>query len=126
MALFAGKMLGWNWFDPVMGLVGAVVITRWAYALLKETSPILLDECTEKDAKSALKAKIEADADNRVADLHLWKVGPDDYAAIISLVTHYPQPIEHYRKLLSEFKKISHLTIQVNQCIGEPCIVQAN
>jgi cation diffusion facilitator family transporter len=124
IALFSGKIFGWNWFDPIIGIVGAVVITRWSYGLLKETSPILLDGSIEQDNKLAIKAKIESDSDNRISDLHLWKVGPDDYAAIISLVTHYPKPIEHYKKLLDEFTNISHLTIEVNECAGEPCIVQ--
>ncbi|WP_133513330.1 hypothetical protein [Candidatus Thiosymbion oneisti] len=78
----------------------------------------------EENKRSILKEKMESDADNRISDLHLWKVGPDDYAVIISLVTHFPQPVEHYRKLLSDIDNLSHITIEVNQCTSEPCITQ--
>ena len=118
VALLAGKIFGWNWLDPIIGIVGALVITRWSYILLKETSPILLDGSIEKDNKSAIKVKIESDSDNRISDLHLWKVGPDDYAVIISLVTHFPKPTEHYKELLKDFHELSHITIEINKCKG--------
>jgi len=120
IALFSGKMFGWNWLDPIMGIVGALVITRWSLSLLKETGPILLDENIEENNKSEIKAIVELDSDNRISDLHLWKVGPNDYAAIISLVTHFPKPVEHYKGLLKDIHNLSHITIEVNQCIGEP------
>ncbi len=118
IALLAGKIFGWNWLDPIIGIIGALVITRWSYILLKETSPILLDGSIEKDNKSAIKVKIESDSDNRISDLHLWKVGPDDYAVIISLVTHFPKPTEHYKELLKDFHELSHITIEINKCKG--------
>ncbi len=114
IALTAGKMFGWGRLDPVMGLVGAVIITRWAVGLLKETSPILLDRAMEKDQTEAIRETIESDSDNLVSDLHYWRVGPNHHAVIISLVTHHPMPVEHYRKLLADFKSISHITIEVN------------
>jgi len=122
IALLSGKIFGWNGLDPIMGIVGALVITRWSYILLKETSPILLDTYSEGINKAEIKAKLESDADNRICDLHLWKVGPNDYAAIISLVTHFPKPIEHYRDLLKEIHNLSHITIEVNHCESEPCM----
>ena len=126
LALMAGKYIGWNWLDPVMGIVGAAVITRWAYGLLKETGPILLDASIEKDYQKAIKAAIEKDSDNRISDLHVWKVGASHYAAIISLVTHFPNTIEHYRSLLSDFNRLSHVTIEVQECKEKPCITPEN
>ncbi len=123
VALLAGKMLGWQWLDPVMGIVGAIVITRWSYELLKESAPILLDKTAEESTKSEIIAKVEADSDNRISDLHLWKVGPDDYAVILSLVTHFPKPVKHYKELLKHIHDLSHITVEVNQCFGKPCIV---
>ena len=126
LAIFAltfGKIFGWLWLDPLMGIVGALVITRWAYGLLKDTSSILLDRNIEKGQIELIRQRVEADSDNRVSDLHVWKVGPVDYAAVISIVTHYPQPAEHYKELLKEFRELSHLTVEVNSCIGDPCIV---
>lgn len=122
-ALTAGKFLGWSWLDPFMGIVGAIVITRWAYSLLKDTGPILLDESIDEEYKQSIRESIERDLDNRVSDMHVWKVGPADYAAIISIVTHHPQDVDHYHTLLSDFSALSHVTIEINFCKSEPCIV---
>jgi Co/Zn/Cd efflux system component len=85
--------------DSVMGLVGAVVIRRWSYVLLIDTSRILQD----KEATPGLVEKnfstIEADADNLVADLHVWQVSPQNLSVILTVVTHFPQPPDHYKAL---------------------------
>ena len=65
---------------------------------------------------------IESDSDNRVADIHVWKVGPADYAALISLVTHFPKDADYYKQQLNAFKELSHITIEINHCIEEPCL----
>ena len=88
VALVLGKFLGWNWLDPIMGVVGAIIITRWSYGLLKQTSPILLDASIEEDYKQAIVEMIEQDADNRISDIHAWRVGANHYAVILALVTH--------------------------------------
>jgi len=121
-ALVAGKFLGWNWLDPIMGIVGAIIITRWSYSLIKQTSPLLLDASIADNYKRSIVKAIEDDADNEIADIHIWKVGANDYAAIISLVTHTPNTTEHYKALLEQFDQISHLTIEVNQCTDEQCL----
>ncbi|WP_338068553.1 cation diffusion facilitator family transporter [Corallincola luteus] len=115
-ALLAGKFAGLDWLDPVMGIVGSVIVTRWAISLLKQTSPILLDRNIEPRFRQKIVASIESDADNRVSDIHIWKIGANHYSAIIAVVTHEPKPIEHYRALLAPFRQLSHLTIEVNQC----------
>lgn len=82
-ALLAGRYLGWWWMDPAVGLLGAAVIARWAWGLMKDTAAILLDT-----AEPALMAEIRAVADAEgvaVRDLHVWRIGPDAHAAIISL-----------------------------------------
>ncbi len=121
-ALFCGKFLGWIWMDAFMGLVGAVVITRWAYGLVRDTSAILLDGSTDKKISLQIMKTIEEDADNRITDLHLWYLSPDHVAATISLVTHYPQPPEYYKNLLKHIAVLSHLLIEVNPCDGESCL----
>lgn len=126
LAIFAlsfGKIFGWYFLDPLMGIVGALVITRWSYGLLKDTSAILLDKNIEENHIAQIQQRIEADADNRVSDIHIWKVGPVDYAAIISLVTHYPKLTDYYKNLLKDFKELSHVTIEVNECQEDPCII---
>lgn len=122
VALVSGKYFGWDWLDPIMGMVGAIIITRWSYGLLKQTSPILLDGSIAQEYQLAIKESIEKDSDNRISDLHIWKVGANHYAAIISLVTHFPKNTEYYKGLLSEFQQLAHITIEVNACEGEPCI----
>ncbi|MDT8387117.1 MAG: CDF family Co(II)/Ni(II) efflux transporter DmeF [Thiogranum sp.] len=120
-ALISGKYFGWVWMDPLMGIVGALVITRWAYGLVTETGPVLLDSSIETAYRAGITEKIETEADNRVADLHIWSVGPGHYAVILSVVTHHPQPPEHYKKLLSGFDQLSHITVEVNRCTTESC-----
>ncbi len=126
VALVSGKYFGWDWLDPIMGIVGAVIITRWSYGLLKQTSPILLDGSIEEEYQSAITEAIEKDSDNRVCDIHIWKVGANHYAAIISIVTHHPKPTQHYKDLLIGFHKLSHTTIEVNACKGEPCVASTS
>ncbi len=122
VALFAGKFWGWVWMDAVMGIVGAVVITQWAYGLVRDTSAILLDGSVDKHTKLAIITAIEDDADNRVADLHIWYLHQNHLAATISLVTHHPQSPEHYKQLLSHIPTLSHVLVEVNPCHGESCL----
>ncbi|MGD9186808.1 MAG: CDF family Co(II)/Ni(II) efflux transporter DmeF [Desulfobacteraceae bacterium] len=122
VALSFGKFLGWHWLDPLMGIVGALIISRWSYGLLRDTSGILLDKNIAANHSRDIQSKIESDADNRVSDMHVWKVGPADYAAIISIVTHYPKSPAYYKSLLNEFDSLSHVTIEVNKGQGEPCL----
>jgi len=123
-ALICGKYLGWNWLDPLIGIVGALVICRWAYGLLRETGGILLDGSISGKELVAIKEKIEGALDNRIADMHVWKVSPAHYAAILSIVTHYPQKIDYYKELLREFTNLSHLTVEIQTCECEPCLPQ--
>ncbi|MEW8111562.1 MAG: CDF family Co(II)/Ni(II) efflux transporter DmeF, partial [Candidatus Thiodiazotropha endolucinida] len=91
VALLCGMAFGWIWMDAVMGIVGAIVITRWSLSLIRETNGVLLDGVPDQQFASDIKQAIESDSDNRIADLHLWCVGPNQFAAIISLVTHHPR-----------------------------------
>jgi len=121
-ALLAGKSFGWTWLDAAMGIVGALVITRWSVGLLGDTSQILLDRTGNPALVARIKSTLEAEADNRVCDLHIWKVSSTQFAAIVSLVTHFPRPIEHYRFLLKDFPMLIHITLEIYHCEGEPCI----
>jgi cation diffusion facilitator family transporter len=122
IALFAGKYLGWIWLDAVMGLVGAAVISKWAYDLVQDTGAILLDGAIDKQIKLNIMTTIEADADNRITDLHVWYIGENHLAATISLITHFPRSPEYYKNLLSGIYSLTHVLVEVNQCQGEPCI----
>ncbi len=122
VALLFGGLYGWWALDPLMGIVGALVITRWAWGLLKESSAILLDAGVGGEVRERIRETIEAEADNRVTDLHVWKVGPHHLSTIVTLVTHYPRPVEEYRQLLEGIEQLRHITIEVIQCMDEPCV----
>jgi len=122
VALSAGKAFGWVWMDPCMGIVGAVIITKWAYGLLMDTGRILLDRDVDPGFVSAIVQRIEAESDNRVSDIHVWRVGAESLSVILSIVTHHPQPPEHYKELIRDFDEVAHVTVEVNPCEGEACI----
>jgi cation diffusion facilitator family transporter len=115
-ALLAGKYLGAIWMDPLMGLVGAVLVIRWSWGLLKETSTKLLDHQAPEEIQEAVRSAIEGQADNRIYDLHIWSVAPGKYAAIIGIITHSPHAPDHYKTLIPEHLRIEHITIEVQAC----------
>jgi len=120
-ALLAGKLLGWAVLDPLIGLVGAAIIARWAWGLVGDSSEILLDAVADAGIQAALVEAIETDADNRVADVHVWQIGIERYAAEVALVTHRPRPPEHYKGLLDGIPGLSHVLVEVNPCQDQVC-----
>jgi cation diffusion facilitator family transporter len=115
-ALSTGKLLGWTWMDPIMGMVGSIVIARWSYDLLRDTSRVLLDAEVSEERRTEIRDTIEADADTRVADLHVWRVGPRHLAAIVSLVAHQPREPDHYKRMLAGRADLVHVTVEVQLC----------
>lgn len=122
VALLAGKYYGWNWLDAVMGFVGAVVILVWAWGLIKETSPVLLDQGIDEHYLQAIQDTLEEDGECRVCDIHIWRVSPAHYAAIIGLVTQVPKSPGYYKNLLVDFVHLNHVTVEVNVCVGQECL----
>ena len=95
-----------------MGIVGALVIANWAYGLLCDTGGVLLDINADSDMAEQVRRTIEIDGD-RLADIHLWRVGPGHLSAILSVVTSELRTAAFYRKRLGSFRSLSHLTIEV-------------
>lgn len=125
-ALTAGKFLGWAWMDAITGMLGSIVIAKWSFGLLKDTSAVLLDAEVPEKYRVAIQQALEENVDDRVADLHLWRVGPQHMAAIVSIVTHEPREPRHYKELLGRFHDLAHVTIEVNRCSeGGSCIQPA-
>lgn len=117
VALLAGKYAGWNWMDPAMGILGAILVTRWSWQLLRDTSGILLDR-QETRLEHDIKQAVEID-DERVTDLHVWSIGPNLHAAIIAVVTHHPQPPNEYRtRIQTAQPSLVHVTVEVQICPG--------
>jgi len=116
LALLAGKYLGLVWMDPVMGIVGALLVARWAVGLLRTTSGVLLDRQAPEHVGESIREAVAGDSDAEVADLHVWSVGPGIYSVIVSVVTSAPQPPEHYKRLMPERLNLVHRTVEVHRC----------
>jgi cation diffusion facilitator family transporter len=112
IGLTLGRLFGWAWTDPVIGLMGAVVIAAWAYTLIRDTGAILLDMNPDRGMAERMRALIEADGD-RLTDLHLWRLGPGHLAAILSVATRQPRGPDYYQSRLRRFRALSHVTVQV-------------
>jgi cation diffusion facilitator family transporter len=120
-ALLAGRYLGWAFLDPVMGIVGGLLISRWAYQLIKVTAAILLDGGVAAATKARARELIEADRESRVADLHLWRVGSKEMALIVSVVTGTSRRAEEYQGRLSALPHLAHISVEVHPCDDPDC-----
>jgi len=118
-ALLAGKYAGWDWMDPIMGIVGALLITRWSWHLLKDTSRVLLDQ-QRSDLEHDVRHAIESD-DARISDLHLWAIGPNIHAAIVSVVSHDPEaPAVYKQRIQAQCPSLVHITVEPQRCLTGP------
>lgn len=118
VALFVAKFIGLVWMDPLMGIVGAILVSRWSLGLLHTTSAVLLDNQGPAQLEAKIIQCIEDD-DNRVVDLHLWSIGPKIYSVIISVLACDPQSPEYYKELIPSNLGLVHLTVEVNEWIEE-------
>jgi len=121
-ALLGGALLGWRFLDPLIGIVGAAVITRWSVGLLRESGHVLLDQQAPEPLLSAIREAIEARPGDRVSDLHVWRISPDGWSAIVSVVSADPLTPDGYRALLPEGLGLAHVNVEVLPCphAGEP------
>jgi cation diffusion facilitator family transporter len=110
-ALVAGRYLGWVWMDPVMGIVGAIVIARWSWTLMRDTSAILLDR-TDDHVADEIRELVETPGDARITDLHVWRVGPEAHAAIVSVIGKAELTRELIERRLAPVHELAHLTIE--------------
>jgi cation diffusion facilitator family transporter len=117
VGLSAGYALGWVWMDPAMGIVGALVIANWSWGLLRAAGGVLVDMRPEGGLAEEIRHRLEAGGD-RIADLHIWRVGPGHHAAVISLVADEPEPPQAYKARLADIASLSHITVEVQPCPG--------
>jgi len=111
IALLAGRYLGWVWLDPVMGIVGALVIARWAWTLIRDTSSVLLDR-TDDHVAEEIREILEATGDAKITDLHVWRVGPQARAAIVSVLGDASITADTIRERLAPVHEVTHLTVE--------------
>ena len=113
VALLAGLWFGAVWLDPVMGLVGAGVILHWSIGLMRDTGSILLDMEAGGDLAGQIRRDIESKDGDRVADLHVWRVGPGHFAAIVAIVTRRATDAGELKTTLKARYPLAHLTVEV-------------
>ena len=117
-ALAAGLYLGWGWMDAMMGIVGAAVIGRWSWGLMRDTAAVLVDASSDPALQEEIREAIE-DGDARITDLHVWRVGPGKYAAIVSLIAANPLKPATYAERVAIHEELVHVTVEVHPCEGE-------
>ena len=106
---------GWNFMDPLVGLVGMTVIASWSFTLLRSAGTVLLDAVPDPALEQGIRQRIETDGD-RVADLHVWQLGPGHAAVMVSVVSERPQAPAAYKQRLADLAGLSHVTVEVNAC----------
>ena len=120
LALVGGWLYGWDWLDPVTGMVGAVVVALWAARLIADTAKVLLDREMDHPVVEEVRAAVEAGgraSATHITDLHVWRVGKSSYACAISLLTHDRELTPgRVREWLAQHQEIVHTTIEIHQC----------
>jgi cation diffusion facilitator family transporter len=113
-ALLLGWLNGWTWADPLMGVVGALVIARWSWGLIRDTGGVLLDQVPEGGHVAGEVREALAQEPVTITDLHVWQIGPGHNAAIVVLQATQPKAPDDYRALLAGIHDLSHVTIEVS------------
>jgi Co/Zn/Cd efflux system component len=116
IALLSAKFFGLIWMDPVMGIVGAILVARWSLSLIRTTSGVLLDKQGPQSIQQKVKDRIEQDDDSKVTDLHLYSIGPNIYSAVIAVVAHDPATPAEYKKRIPTNLGLEHVSIEVHEC----------
>ena len=117
VALACGYYFGLGMLDPLAALVGAFVIASWAYGLIRDSAMVLLDADADPKMSGAIKSTIEENLGARVADLHLWRLGPGHHGLIVSLVSPGPTTAEEIKVALrTHYPDLSHVTVEVAIC----------
>ena len=118
-ALLAGRFYGWIWMDPLMGIVGALVIAHWSVGMLRGAGAVLLDAVPDRGIAAEVRRRLEVDGD-RLADLHLWRLGPGHLGLVTSIVSDTPQAPDAYKARLDGMEGLSHITVEVHACGHSP------
>lgn len=116
VALFTGKYFGWIWMDALMGIVGAAVISRWSYGLIKESSDVLLDKSVSMSSFNKVADVLKKENASIVSDLHIWKIASTHQAAILSVASKNPLEPSDYKQILERcLPRLSHVSIEINK-----------
>ena len=117
VALAAGYYFGLAILDPLSGLVGAAVIASWSYGLIRDSAMVLLDADADPQMSWEIRKMLEGELGTRVADLHLWRLGPGHRGLIVSLVSPDATSAETIKAALRRhYPDLSHVTVEVAVC----------
>jgi cation diffusion facilitator family transporter len=114
-ALLAAKFYGLTSMDPMMGIVGAILVARWSVGLLKESGRVLLDRQAPSDIVEHIIEHIEHEPGSTINDLHVWSIGPGIYACELCVTSKNNLSAAHYKSLLPNHVGIVHATVEVHQ-----------
>ena len=117
-ALVGGAWFGLGWLDPAVALLGAAVIGRWSWGMLRGTAAALVDATEDPALAQRIRELIESDGDARLADLHVWQVGDQAWSAALAVVADDPLPAAAYRERLASEQRLKHVTVEVHGCPG--------
>ncbi len=119
VALLAGKYMGAGWLDPAMGIVGAALVARWSWGLIRDTAQVLLDRQADDAKLAVVRAAIEGNSADRITDLHLWSIGHGIFAAEIAIVSDEPKTPDYYKSLIPPQLDIVHVTMEIQHCVEQ-------
>jgi len=114
-ALLAAKFFGQTWLDPMMGIVGAVLVSRWSVGLLRQSGSVLLDRQAPKSVLDEIRTELEKIPETVVTDLHVWSIGAGKRAAIIAIDAPSLRELDVYRAALPVHHDLAHVTIEVSR-----------
>jgi cation diffusion facilitator family transporter len=115
VALLGGRYFGWSFLDPLMGIVGGVVISRWSYQLCRGAARQLLDVVPSTALASRIRAHLQREPGTEVLDLHVWEIGPNTRACLASLIASEPRAPFEYAERLRNAEQLAHITIEVHR-----------
>lgn len=116
VALLAGHFAGWTWLDPLMGIIGGVVILKWGASLCRNAAFDLLDVEPSSSLEDGIRTVLEQIDDSRVSDLHVWSLGGGARSCVVSVISSIPRDPGYYHQQLARFE-LAHLTVEVQRCI---------
>ncbi len=115
VALLTAKYFGLVWMDPVMGIIGSLLVARWSVGLMRSSSGVLLDRQAPKNIRHEIKQRMEVDGDTQVTDLHVWSIGPGIYSALITVVAHAPVTPAEYKERIPKTLRLVHVAVEVHE-----------
>jgi cation diffusion facilitator family transporter len=116
VALVGGLLWGFAWLDPVIGLIGAALVSVWAWGLLRDSGRILLDAEMDAPVVAEVREVIERGAvPATITDLHVWRVGREKYAVMVSVTTPSGEDAEYFRRALRVHEELAHVTVEVTR-----------